>query len=852
MMTRHKMNPTAKSTLSKTIRTLRTRLSADFEHALEARYRLSKPAHQAGLDEERRAARERIEEWLGERVRGEADKKKKQRRGRQDFIAEVVREAAYTLINRLVLLRLMEEADLVKPAVLSGGWQSPGYREWCEWAPALLDDATDGYATLLGLVFDELAHDLPGLYGEVGLTGLVPVPPQTLRAAVEALDADALDGCWSDDTTLGWVYQYFNDPDREALDKKLNARGKVEPHEVASKTQLFTERYMVEWLLQNSLGQIWLDLCAQNGWTPDVQTHGTLDTLEARRADWRQKREAGHVALDALMPIHSEAEERWKYYVPKSATTGTQNDSTTQQQIAPPGGKCREATKGGPTDAKELHLKTLRDLKLLDPACGSGHFLVIAFDLLFALYQEEARHSNQTWSDAQITRWIIEDNLHGIDIDPRAVQIAAAALYLKGRTQVPDFRPRALNLVAPNLSIGNLPDDDPALVELRDAVEREANIPATLVDTILTSLQQAYHLGSLLKLDDTINQALSNFDTQTDLFTNSQQHLSPPGGNVAQRQRGGAREPGTSLEEPSDARIALLDALERFLAHHSTADDLGLRLHGEQLANGIRFVRLNQEGRYDLVVANPPYLGSSKMRNKKYIEKHYPRGKADLYAAFLERGLQLAKSGGLSAMVTMRGWMFIKTYEDIRKHLVGDNTMRLMADLHYGAFNEMKDVSATMAIMHRGKSNDFKSQVVRPVEYEKIVRDLEQPSRNQSGLSAPFMVYEFSAQALEGIEGQPLVYWWDEEFLHQYTQTTKLGERFEVRGGTTTADNTRFLRLCWEIPTTRLYLKKIAEPHSAGWAATCQWVPYIKGGKSRKWLEPVLDVVSWFVFVPRL
>ena len=93
--------------------------------------------------------------------------------------------------------------------------------------------------------------------------------------------------------------------------------------------------------------------------------------------------------------------------------------------------------------------------------------------------------------------------------------------------------------------------------------------------------------------------------------------------------------------------------LERFLAAHTAGADLGLRLRGEQLAAGIRFVRMVREGQYDIVIGNPPYQGTSKMADKAYVEAHYPRGKADLYAAFLERGLQLARPGGISALLTM-------------------------------------------------------------------------------------------------------------------------------------------------------------------------------------------------------
>ena len=126
----------------------------------------------------------------------------------------------------------------------------------------------------------------------------------------------------------------------------------------------------------------------------------------------------------------------------------------------------------------------------------------------------------------------------------------------------------------------------------------------------------------------------------------------------------------------AEAKATLLDRLEGFLAQHTGGDDLGLRLRGEQLAAGVRFVRLVREGTYDLVVANPPYQGTSKMADTKYVAQTYPLGKADLYAAFLLRGLELVRDGGVSAMLTMRNWMFIKQYAGLREHLLGTHGLR--------------------------------------------------------------------------------------------------------------------------------------------------------------------------------
>ncbi len=294
-MERH-LTPDAKNQLSRTIRALRSRLLTDLNNAAESTYRLSIAAlDRAGLAEEQREKRRRLETWLDEQVRAEVapqslsgsklEKAKAEIQSRS--LHNALKLAAATLLNRLIVIRQMEALGLLRTKVVTGGWSSPAYREFRDFAPDLCKDDTEGYGFLLQLLYDELALDLPGLFGRVGLTELFPIPASTLRAVIEALEALDPD-TWRDDTTLGWVYQYWNDPEREALDDKLNSGGKVAPHEIASKTQMFTERYMVEWLLHNSLGQQWLAICEQNGWTPEAVADGILEALEERRQDWRE------------------------------------------------------------------------------------------------------------------------------------------------------------------------------------------------------------------------------------------------------------------------------------------------------------------------------------------------------------------------------------------------------------------------------------------------------------------------------------------------------------------------------------------------------------------------------------
>ncbi|WP_242055726.1 BREX-6 system adenine-specific DNA-methyltransferase PglX [Nostoc flagelliforme] len=733
------LTPEAKSKLSSTIRALRERLLTDLQNAIESTYRLSiKTLNKAGLAQEQQVKRQRLEQWLDEQSRSQGKSKKQELEIRDRYLKTAVKLAAATLLNRLVVIKQMEAHGLIKPAVLTGGWQSRGYREFRDFAPDLCKDETEGYGTLLQLLYDELAQELPGLFGNVGVTALFPIPASTLRAAIEALDAAELKDVWLDDTTLGWVYQYWNDPEREALDAKLNGGGKVEPHEIASKTQMFTERYMVEWLLHNSLGQMWLAMCKKHGWTAEVEADGTLARLEARRKEWREKREQGEVAIEALMPIEPGIEENWKYWVPQPLTA----------------------------DAVTHAPESVRSLKILDPATGSGHFLVIAFGLLFTLYQEEARHRGENWSDRQIVESILENNLYGVDIDPRAIQIAAAALILKARLLSPQASPKHLNLVASNLQLASLPADDPALVELRREVTQATGIPEKLTNQIVYALQGADYLGTLLKVDTAVDAAISEYESQFqqavqgDIFAGF-----------------GEQKPDFNFQQ---TKASLLDKLEQFLSRCTSGDDLGLRLRGEQLAAGIRFIRIVRENSYDLVIGNPPYQRTSKMADAAYITKNYSKGKADLYAAFLERGLQLAKVGGLSALLTMRNWMFIQQFTQIREYLLENFDLRTLGDVDRGAFDEVPNevLAVVMSVFQKVSFNGGMSVAMQPTPLEDNSYDRQRTKRKRAAVLLQIGRFEFSSDRFEVIEEKPLVYWWDEQLFRIYALN---GNQFSAR-----------------------------------------------------------------------
>ena len=799
------LTPNVRRRLAETIREVRRRLLGDLREAVVAEYRLTLPLARSGLGEAAAIRRQRLEACLEERVRaGKAKDPAGKKEIRERALEGAVKEAASTLLNRLVFVRRLEALGLSKPMVVTGGWRSQALRELNGFAPGLTIDTGDpaeGYPFLLKLLFEELALDLPGLFGEVGVSALIPVPLPTLRAVVEALDEPDLAPAWDDDTTLGWVYQYWNDPEREALDAKLHAGGKVAPDEIASKTQMFTERYMVEWLLQNSLGDLWLEICRKNGWRADAEE--VFPRLDERRRAWIEARERGEVAATEPMPVAEGLEALWKWWVRKPV----------------------------PADAPAQTPSSIRDVRLLDPACGSGHFLVSAFDHLAAFYREEARHRGESWDERRIAEEILERNLFAVDIDPRAVQIAAAGLYLKARTLDPAARPRALHLVAPALGLARLPSDDPAVVTLRDELKAEAGIPHEVTKAVLEALAGVDHLGTLLKVDEAVEQAIRKAEAL-------------PAADAVQRGLFGGDPPAQTKLDFGAARATILDKLGGFLARHRGEDDLGLRLDGEALAAGLRFLRIVKSGTYDVVVGNPPYQGTSRMAEAGYLGRVYPRGKADLYAAFLERALDLARPGGYSALVTMRGWMFTAQYEALRKHLLTAFDLRLIGDVDRGAFDEVPNevLAAAMSVFRKAPPPDLHSVALQPTPLTDKSYDRERTERKRAALLAQVGWYTFEVEELKVVPGWPILYWWSRKFRLEYAEARKLGEEAPVRVGLQTSNDERFLRFPSEVR---------AKPPRLGAASELsdspqRWVPFIKGGEGSEWMEPVTFVVNWW------
>ncbi len=655
----------------------------------------------------------------------------------------LIRERAYTTANRLAFLFLLEARGL-RPInlVLRGTALSP-LKDNYAFFTDLLKGPDQGWAYFLDQVWDSLSGDLPALFTRTPLQDCVPLPGTTLIWLINEFAKAELADVWLDDTTPGWLYQYWNDPDRKAVDEKLkNTTGKVEAGELAHKTQLFTERYMVEWLVQNSLGAQWLCLCAKKNW---------------------------HFSTD-------HGSDFWKFYV--------------QQDLS------LEAISSSPD--------RVADFRILDPAMGSGHFLVYVFDFLFMLYNEEARLSNTSISDEAILDSIFENNIHGIDIDSRAVQIAAASLFVKAWEHAGGYRFKKLNLVATDLGLSSLADDDAALLSFIEIMQKEAGIVSSLSLRIVHMLKTADYMGSLLQVNEEILKIATLYSTDEDITD------------------------------------TIMRALARFVKKHDSGTDLGLHTLAEQLEKGIRLIKI-LDTKFDVIVANPPYLTRGKTDEK--LDSLFYTDDNELYQVMVKRAKTLLKKAGYLSFVTTHNYMFLDSYKNFRAFLQENGKIHIISQLGVWTFADVSQPGAlgiALLIWQNGIQDN------KPAMFQRIGTGQHRtdPKFNDK---IPYLIsqcrtYPFPQERFADIPGSPMIYWWPEEFRTVYLKAKKLGEVGETWVGYQTCYNDRFIRLISEIQINDIEIIEIDKENCV--IKNKKWMPYMKGGKGQRWFEPLVHVIK--------
>jgi len=558
-------------------------------------------------------------------------------------VERYVRESAFTFLNRLVALRLMEHPDrgLIQPSIGAGD-QSRGFLQFGLLSPEAVRAQPDpstglgtggGYRLYLGLLFDDMGQALGVLFDRTLPTSILFPTAPCLRQVLALLNDPALEAAWAEDETVGWVYQYFTPTELREEARRASSAPRSS-YELAFRNQFYTPRYVVAFLADNTLGRLW----------------------------WEMR--GGETRLA----------EQCKYLVKRE---GVKRE-----------GVKREDVKRDP-----------RELRILDPAGGSGHFLLYCFDLLLIIYDEAYDDPDvgpglrRDFPDREgfrraVPRLILEHNLYGIDIDRRAVQIAGFALWLRAQRAYARLglkvrqRPRIERTYV--VCAEPMPGEYDLLGEF--ARDLRPAVLGNLVREIWEKMKLAGEAGSLLKIEQEIRAAVRKArETLAALPPAIQLTLFGP----AEPQQLPLRLDPRDLHDEAfwaEAEGRVVEALREYARRARESQHVVRRLFADDALQGIAFVDLLQRP-FDVVLMNPPF-GAASSGSKDYIARAYPRTKNDLYAAFVERGLELLRPGGYLGAITSRTGFFLTSFREWREEILLKGAQIIaLADLGYGVLD---------------------------------------------------------------------------------------------------------------------------------------------------------------------
>ncbi len=798
-----------------------------------------------------------------------------------DFAAaydRLVHEIGFTSLNRLVFLRLAEERGYVVECVRKA-LDSEGFRIYQLIVEDQLGTPFETYRFFLHLIFDEMAVDLHFLFDRSLPQGLIFPSEPVLRKVLADLSAADLMPLCKEDETIGWVYQFFNDPE-ERKRMRDQSQAPRNSREMAVRNQFFTPRYVVEFLVDNTLGRIWIEM-----------RQGKTGLGERCQYLFERKNET--------------------FLGPGEASTAA----------APPIDATKEQIFDWPIDVPFRTEKDPRDLKILDPACGSGHFLLYSFDLLEAIYLEAwnepsepapisvstGKTLREDYASLSELAWampglILAHNLFGVDIDPRAIQIAAVALWLRAQRA---YQEAGLRNIAdrPKITKMNFVVAEPmpgeADLKLEFLNDLRPRVVAQVAERVFQVMKLAGEAGVLLRAEQALAGTLSAARMQWEAEREVPEGLFPELASAGTK----------SLFDLSDinddafwevAEQTIFDALSRFAVAAEASDPLRRRLFADDSARGFAFIDLCRT-RFDVFLMNPPF-GEPTILTKPILDTEYQDAKSDVLQAFVERGGELLQPAGVLGCISNRTPFFLVGSSDFRERVV----LRLFrpmyfADLGYGIMDSAQVEAA--AYVFRTLNSEERSELInslaviadnlanardgafRRVHWERL-RSLKRIQANQeldwltqsgfiqkhaddsiqvksswtrtrrplssitaidgakkpivfisglgaidknkaltNGLLGGDTLFFASEASLRKLPGTPFSYWTVDAIRDVFTHLPPLSNQALLTSGTGTLNDFRFLRCWWEVER---------EPH---------WFPYEKGGTvSSVYYDPHLSV----------
>lgn len=453
-------------------------------------------------------------------------------------------------------------------------------------------------------------------------------------------------------------------------------------------------------------------------------------------------------------------------------------------------------------DHQVRHPKDLRQMRLLDPACGSGNFLIYAFSLFYDLYVDQMENYERDYSRRDIPKMIVENNLFGVDLDERAAQISQIALFIKAR-ELGGHRshwPAYTNVVSTHFFL----DDYEKVKDTFEAIDNLDESKRNIMRMIWDDLSNAYKFGSLVRVDETLDKILPN-DSNHNLFAQEQ------------------------MEDMFSFKQQFMNQLRQKV---NELGEVGSNAYTLAKTNdAISFLEIIAN-KYDVVVANPPYTDSSDFGTelKAFIEENYRRPlkfNTNLYACFIKRCCELAGDDGKVGMVNPPTFMYIKTFEDLRKYMLTETHISLFIEWGYlGMFSSFARVDSAMFILdkdnRKGESTFIKLNDLYEMKRKNVLfKAYEDLCNGQSN----DRVYTLPQSKLKGIKSYPFIYWISDEFREKFG-SEDLDNTIFIRQGGATGNNERTLRYFWEVDKN-----KISENPNI----KKEYVFYPKGGPFRKW-----------------
>ena len=651
----------------------------------------------------------------------------------------VVEEVAYTWFNRIIAIRFMEINNFLptKTRVLSS--ETPGKIE-----PDIITEAFDidlDYTQedkelifklkdenkldeLFRFLFikqsNKLNEILPGLFEKTDdyLELLLNISFTNEDGVVRQLiDNIPEEDFGSQVEIIGWLYQFYNTELKDETFANLKKRIKISKERIPAATQLFTPDWIVKYMVENSVGRLWLE---------------------------------GHP--------NEYLKSKWKYYVEEAE----QEVEVELQLIAL---------------RKESELLKPEDITVIDPCMGSGHILVYVFEVLMDIYVSEG------YTEKDACESILKNNLYGLDIDKRAYQLAYFAVLMKARK----YNRRIL---AKNIS------------PLVCSIEETNSISEEFIDELIS---QDVSIESDLKY------LISSFKD--------------------------AKEYGSILNIKNIDFNRILEVISSF-EKNSNLNRFKFQTDIQLLKNILNQSKIMSKC-FEIVITNPPYMGTSGMNPnlKDYLKNNFPNSKLDLYAVFIEKCHELCKSNGFVAMITQQSFMFLSSFEKLRVELIKDHTLINMAHLGARAFDEIggEVVQSTSFINRNNFIENYNSTFHRLIEFNSE-KGKEEEFHNDKN--------KFSIKQLEfdKIPGNPIAYWISENIINCFENKNLLNYAYP-KAGLSTGDNNKFVRNWFEVDFNKINFNCNSMEESQFLSE--KWFPYNKGGSYRKWFGNNELIINW-------